>query len=291
MNLRSMTFLPVALAALTASLTAEPAAQAQQRKSLLEGQPVVRHKMELRDKRFELAPSFDMSIAADYKTTLGFGAKIEYHLTDMLSIGGMIYYGRPLNTGLTNQIEDSLPDSPGTDPTPSKSQFTEHLNELTLHGGAHATFTPWFGKISLFGKAFINFDVYIQGGLGFAQTKSEWDDSDGPVTETCYNVCIGEDGKPYQCEPYECYTDPRNDAPQNSGFNPGLLVGVGVHAFINKWIALDLSVRDYVFSDNPSGLDFDGDNKVDGDDKRFLSHLFFGLGVSMYFPPKIKVSP
>ena len=61
---------------------------------------------------------------------------------------------------------------------------------------------------------------------------------------------------------------------------------------MNEWIALDLTVRDYIFNDNPSGLDFNADlavgNEGDTDDSRFLNHLFFGLGVSIFLPPKAK---
>ena len=54
--------------------------------------------------------------------------------------------------------------------------------------------------------------------------------------------------------------------------------------------ALDISFRDYMFTDNPSGQDFNADRKVDDSDPRFLSHLFFGVGVSLFLPPKVKVT-
>ena len=55
------------------------------RKSPLEGQPDVRHKYELRSLRFEVAPTFEATVQADYKHTVSGGLKIEYHLTDSLS--------------------------------------------------------------------------------------------------------------------------------------------------------------------------------------------------------------
>jgi hypothetical protein len=45
-----------------------------------------------------------------------------------------------------------------------------------------------------------------------------------------------------------------------------------------------------MFADNPAGLDFNGDFKVDDDDRRFLSHLFVGIGVSIYLSPKAEIS-
>ena len=51
------------------------------RKSPLEGQPDVRHKYELRQLRFEVAPTFEATVQADYKHTVSGGLKLEYHLT------------------------------------------------------------------------------------------------------------------------------------------------------------------------------------------------------------------
>lgn len=268
--------------ALAAAVTLS-AAPAEARKSPLSGQPAVRHKMELRQKRFELTPTFDMSVAADYKNTLSGGLKAEYHLTDMLSVGGMILFGTSLDSSLTQQIDDSLPDSetPG-EPTPSKSQFKDHLNTTPFHGSLNATLTPWFGKMALFGRAFVNFDIYLTGGFGFAQTKNSWDAGDKC---TVADRTVMQGGSEVQI-----FDNPKNDCPHNAGFNPGVVLGVGMHVFANKWMAVDLSFHDYLFNDNPSGLDFNADQKVDEDDRRFLSHLFFGVGLSLYLPPKVQIS-
>ncbi len=63
-----------------------------------------------------------------------------------------------------------------------------------------------------------------------------------------------------------------------------------MHVFFNDWMALDISLHNYAYVDNPSGLDFNGDRRVDGGDDRVLSHLFFGVGLSFYLPPKAKIS-
>jgi outer membrane beta-barrel protein len=280
--MKTMPRILASAAALAAAFAFAPGV-ASARKSPLEGQPDVRHKYELRLSRFELSPTFEATVQADYRHTISGGLKAEYHLTDALSIGGLIFFGAGIDTALTEQIEDSLPGDgsvPPGDPTPDKGQFRDHLNDTPLHGGVQATFTPWFGKMNLFGKAYVAFDVYVSGGLGFAQTKL----SDSRF-DSCERVQDGTDamGQPL-------FNDPRNDGACNTGFNPGLLMGAGIHVFINKWIALDLSFRNYMFSDNPSGLDFDADLDVDEDDRRFLSHLYFGVGVSLYLPTKVKIS-
>ena len=255
------------------------------RKGPLEGAPAVRHKIELRDKRFEVVPTFEISVAHDYKNIYSPGVRAEFHLTDSISFGGSIMYGVPTDSGLTNQIERTLEESPDpTDPTPSRSQFKNHLNEMTWHGGGHVTLTPWFGKLALFSKAYMNFDIYFRGGIGFAQMTNNWDFADERVKDVMTGECAGDATLP------QCFTNPNNDGPQNSGFRAGLLLGGGLHVFINNFMAADLGMHSYLFKDNPSGLDFDGDRDVDDDDGRFLSHLFFGIGISMYLPAKAKIS-
>ena len=39
-----------------------------------------------------------------------------------------------------------------------------------------------------------------------------------------------------------------------------------------------------------SGQDFNADRQVDSTDPRFLGHLFVGVGVSLFLPPKVKIS-
>src|SRR5690349_13437122 len=83
-----------------ASLLATPAFA---KGTSIAGQPAVRHKIELRKGRFELAPTFETAIALDYKDIYAGGLRAEYHLNDWLSIGGMGFFGASLNSGLTNQ--------------------------------------------------------------------------------------------------------------------------------------------------------------------------------------------
>jgi len=61
--------------------------------------------------------------------------------------------------------------------------------------------------------------------------------------------------------------------------------------FLNDFLALDLTVRDYAFNDNPSGADFNADLFVSDADSRFLHHLFFGVGVSVMLPTTVKRTP
>jgi outer membrane beta-barrel protein len=252
-----------------------------ERKSPLEGQPAVRKRKLLVKKRFEVTPLFESSVNADFKHTLSFGLKAEYHLSDMFSIGGLGAYGIPLNTGLTSRIVDTLPatGTPG-DPTPSQTEFEEHLNEMPLHAAVYASITPWYGKLAAFGAFFVNFDFYFQGGLAIASLKNDCcsfptDSMPGGDEE----AGIPSDG------------NPNNDPALNDGIEPGLYLGGGIHIFVSDAVALDFTVRNYMFKDNPSGLDFNADQAVKEEDSRFLNHLFLGLGVSIFLPTKVKRTP
>ena len=61
--------------------------------------------------------------------------------------------------------------------------------------------------------------------------------------------------------------------------------------FLNDFLALDLTVRDYAFSDNPSGADVNADLAVTSADNNFLHHLFFGAGLSIMLPTTVKRTP
>jgi outer membrane beta-barrel protein len=249
------------------------------RVSPLEGQPAVRHRLLLVKGRFEVAPTFESSINADYRHTIGGGAKFEYHLSDMLSFGVVGIFGTSFNTGLTKRIIETLPETSQGDPTPTQNQYEQHLNKMPIHGAAYISVTPWYGKLAAFGKAFVNFDFYFQAGLSFASLTAECDNA----------VC--DDPNPGLLDPANGITpdnNPNNDPTLNDGSRVGLYVGGGLHVFLNNWIALDLTVRDYLFSDNPSGLDFDADLAVEEEDARFLNHLFMGVGVSLFFPMQAK---
>jgi outer membrane beta-barrel protein len=257
-------------------------AAAERRTNTLEKDVAVRHRRLLVKQRFEFAPLFESTINADFRHILGGGAKLEYHLSDMLSIGVIGVGSTALDTKLVTRIAKTLQDNPMDPIEPSKDEFLTRLNSMPVHGAAYLSLTPWYGKLAAFGQAYVAFDFYFQAGASFAQLKS-----DCPI-----NVCSDtHPGETINEMPPDL--DPNNDPPLNSGSRVGLYLGGGIHVFMNDFIALDLTVRDYAFSDNPSGADVSGpqdgpDRAVTKDDSRFIHHLFFGAGVSIMFPTKAK---
>ncbi|MCU1429121.1 MAG: hypothetical protein JWL83_3121 [Actinomycetia bacterium] len=239
--------------------------------------------------RFEATPLFESSINADFQHTIGGGLKLEYHFSDMLSFGIVGVASTELHTALVDHITDTLTDTP-MGRVPSKAQFLDHLNSMPLHGAAYVSLTPWYGKLAAFSQAYVAFDFYFQAGVSFATLKT-----DCPTT-VCTDMypgvshMSGMDTVPPDL-------NPNNDPPLNDGQRVGLYLGGGIHVFLNDFLALDLSVRDYAFSDNPSGADYNADLYVgtnaqtNSDDNRFLHHLFFGAGISIMLPTSVKRTP
>src|SRR3954453_12346575 len=74
----------------------------------LETDVAVRHRRLLVKNRFELAPLFESTINADFRHIIGVGAKLEYHFSDMLSIGAIGVGSTSLNTKLIDRIMPTL---------------------------------------------------------------------------------------------------------------------------------------------------------------------------------------
>lgn len=270
----------VAVLAVSAEVYAEG-----RRQNTLATDVAVRRRRLLVKNRFELAPLFESTINADFRHIVGGGAKLEYHLGDMLSIGVVGVYSTALDTKLVDKIRPTLEMT--SDPKtrePSQAEFMDRLNKMPLHGAAYVSLTPWYGKLAAFSQAFVAFDFYFQAGLSFAQLKS-----DCPT-----NVC-NDDGlshlDPGTGDTIPPDNNPNNDRPLNDGNRIGLYLGGGIHVFLNDFLALDMTVRDYAFTDNPSGADFNADLLVSNADNRFLHHLFFGVGISVMLPTTVKRTP
>lgn len=265
---------------------AAPRKAEERRRNDLAEQPAVRHRLLLVAKRFEATPLFESTVNADFRHFLGLGLKLEYHLSDMFSVGALGVFSTSIDTGLVDKIVPTLPDAMSQENPlePTKDQFTSHLNKMPLHGAVYASLTPWYGKLAAFNTFFVNFDFYFQGGLAFAQLES-----DCPVS-ICTDTSPGQ-SRPDPTNPDESIPPdflPANDPPLNDGTRIGGYLGAGIHVFLNDFLALDLTVRDYIFSDNPSGADYNADRVVTDDDSRFLNHLFMGVGLSVMLPMKAK---
>jgi outer membrane beta-barrel protein len=261
-------------------------AYAQRRTNSLADDVAVRRRRLLVKHRLEFTPLFESTINADFRHIVGGGAKLEYHLGDMLSIGVVGVGSTALDTKLVSKIRPTLEAmADARTREPSQDEFMSRLNTMPLHGAGYVSLTPWYGKLAAFSQAYVAFDFYFQAGVSFASLKS-----DCPAA-VCNDPAPGRSTMGMDGDTIPPDNNPNNDAPLNGGSRVGLYLGGGIHIFLNDFLALDMTVRDYAFTDNPSGADFNADLFVSDDDNRFLHHLFFGVGISVMFPTAVKRTP
>jgi outer membrane beta-barrel protein len=259
---------------LPALLLLASAGLARAAKSPLEGAPAVRHRFELRENRFAIGPSVAFSLNRSLRHAILFGAKLEYHITDYLSIGADVGYGIGLDTGLTGELEDNF-DRRGL--SGQWAEKADRFADIKLQGDARLVFTPFAGKMGVFGKLFFAYDFFAFAGFGFAMTQNNTD-------------AQGAEGQDYDAA--------------NEGFRPGFAWGFGMRMFFTRWMAFGFEVKDLLFADNESGEDVTrgltdeelaanggaGAILVNGDDQVFGNHFFIGLSFTFFLPPTPRIS-
>src|SRR5262249_13161406 len=138
--------------------------------------------------RFEVTPQFMTSINQDYKHAFGPGANLQFHLTDWLAIGAQGAYLFNANTALEDKVRAALPTAPYASyvgPQPNLLIHDQHVMAIAAIISAYAQITPFYGKIAFFSALFVNYDLYVNGGIGIVHYKSS----------RCTTVDVG--GKPF----------------------------------------------------------------------------------------------
>src|SRR5215475_13660242 len=142
----------VAVLAVSAEVYAEG-----RRTNTLATDVAVRRRRLLVKNRFEFAPLFESTINADFRHIVGGGAKLEYHLGDMLSIGVIGVASTALDTKLVDKIIPTLMTQQEKQAMvamgvnvrePSREEYVDRLNTMPFHGAAYASLTPWYGKLA-----------------------------------------------------------------------------------------------------------------------------------------------
>ena len=139
------------------------------------------------------------------------------------------------------------------------------MNKYNYTVTLNFSYVPIYGKLALFNQHLMHFEVFALAGVG------------GSGTEIV--------PKDYR---YKVFTNP---------FALTFPIGLGARVFVNKWIAIQASIRDYMMVDK-----FEGsrgcpvgatdcsieDNEVDyakeNGKTRFINNLQFHLGVCFYLP-------
>src|SRR3954468_6403660 len=135
------------MAVFAASGAVSAPARADRRQNSLAADVAVRHRRLLVKNRFEFAPLFESTINADFRHVLGGGAKLEYHLSDMLSVGVIGVASTSLDTKLVDKIVPTLMTQKAKDAwvaqgmntrEPSQEELLDRLNTMPFHGAVYA---------------------------------------------------------------------------------------------------------------------------------------------------------
>jgi outer membrane beta-barrel protein len=256
------------------SICALPLVAQAQHKSPLADAPAIRKRLELRSTRLELGAGAGSTINQDFYHSVFINVKVGFHITDWLSIAGVGGFALAnLDTGFKSGIVDSL-DSTTTTRAPTNLQAAGSMNKISQMLGAQIEVTPFTGKYSLFGKIFAHYDFYAfvgPGALNYTATNAS-------VAPAC-----GDNG---------AFAAPPATPPPCSvtGFKVGVNTGIGVHSFINQFLALNFELRDIVAPNNAAGRDVNGDRRVDNNDLTWGSTFIASLNLVLYLPTVADIS-
>ncbi len=243
-----------------------------ERKSPLTDAPVIRRRLELRDKRFELGVGAGVTIGQDFYNALLVMPKLAFHFNDWISlavVGGFnIYPG--WKSSFTNDVSGALPadESVPTIKSPYAPDALATMNHMKYTALGQIEFIPLSGKIAILSSLFSYFDFYILAGAGVVNLAGD----------TLPQRCVNPDpNRPPLCQAFTT---------TELTFNGGL----GAHAFFARWAAVNLELRDLVYKNNASGRDVNGDGVTDTHDLEWTNNWVFSLNFQFFLPYKAKIS-
>jgi len=266
---KRLAFLVVAL-----SVFALPLAAQAQHKSPLADAPAIRKRLELRSTRLEFGAGAGTTIGQDFYHSVLINAKLGFHITDWMSLaafGGFAVAN--LDTGFKDSVVGSLPPNGDNTRAPQQSIATGSMNKIQEVFGAQLEVTPFTGKYSLFGKLFAHYDFYAFLGPGFINYAA--------TTPSVAQACPDNSMAAPSNLPTPCAV---------TGVKIGLNAGVGIHSFINQFLALNFELRDIIAQNNAAGRDVNGDRRVDNNDLTYGNTFLASLNLVLYFPTTADIS-
>jgi outer membrane beta-barrel protein len=246
-----------------------------ERKSPLTDAPVIRKRLELRDKRFEFGVGAGVSIGQDFYNALMLMPKLSYHFTDWISLAavGGFNVTPGWKSSFNSDINAVLPSSGNTIKSPYARVAQATMNHIGWAVLGQVEFIPLSGKIALLSSLFSYFDFYVLAGGGIVNLAAK-----DAMPPECVN-----DGSvvPGVTTPY-CQAFTTTEVAGN--------FGVGAHAFLSHWSAINLEFRDLLYKNNASGRDVNGDRYTDTHDLEWTNNWIFSLNFQFFAPFKAKIS-
>jgi outer membrane beta-barrel protein len=246
-----------------------------ERKSPLTDAPVIRKRLELRDKRFEFGVGAGVSIGQDFYNALLLMPKLSYHFTDWISLAavGGLNVLPTWKSSFNSDINSALPADTNT-PTiksPYAPDAQATMNHLGWTALGQVEFIPLSGKIALVSSLFSYFDFYVLAGGGVVNLAAK-----DPMPTRC------------QADPKAPVNTPKCQAFTTTEITGNF--GLGAHAFLSHWSAINLEFRDLLYKNNAAGRDVNGDGVTDTHDLEWTNNWIFSLNVQFFAPFKAKIS-
>ena len=241
-----------------------------ERKSPLTDAPVIRKRLELRDKRFEFGVGVGVSVGQDFYNALLVMPKLSFHFTDWISLAAVFGYNMTpgWKSSFNNDINDALPNE--GDPTiksPYKTVAQPTMNHIGYVALGQVEFLPLSGKIALLSSLFSYFDFYVLAGGGIVNLAAS-----GATQVSC------------------AASDPTGPCQVFTTTEVTGNFGVGAHAFLSHYMAINLEFRDLLYKNNASGRSVNGDSVVDTRDLEWTNNWIFSLNLQFFAPFKAKIS-
>jgi outer membrane beta-barrel protein len=203
-----------------------------------------------KDGRFELFPSWGISMNDPYVSHQAASLAANYYITEVLAVGvNFLWYGdlnreQDLNFQITRSFRVLIP-----------------INEYLLGWNLNFSYTPLYGKFSVFRKLIFNWDVWITGGIGMLWTRPI------PVIDVEYR---------------------KFDWDWRFAGN----LGIGLRIFLTRYLAIATEIRDYMYMEKlenttpPSSWTIeerlDKSNWVKS--SQFTNNIMWHFGICIYFP-------
>lgn len=244
--MRNTTRLCLALAAVALPATAQAAGITGPKKSALEKLEegdAIRNRVQYRGGRFYIAPTLGFTLNDPYQRNILAGAQLAYHFTESLGVGLTGLAGFATDTDLAEQVQDERPDA-------AEGGFSN----VGVLASLDFLYTPIAGKLALFGRQALNYDMHLVAGIGGAKV---------------------------------------GGAEKIDDFAIAPVAGVGLRTFVLNWLDINFEVRDYIYSAAVSSVTStdtpDGSAKTTADSE-WANHFSFTVGVGFHFPnePEIK---
>ncbi len=132
------------------------------------------------------------------------------------------------------------------------------LTEYQWQGALNFTYVPMYGKFAGFSDFIFHYDAYIVGGVGAISTR--------PI------AVVDPDNRSFK------WGSPKVD------FN----IGIGLRVFLNRWFAIDLEMRDYIFIDKLENtaivIGRETDQATWYDQNKLTNAVQAQVGVSIFLP-------